>query len=471
MIQDVLVPQMGESVLEGTILEWKVKVGDKVSNNQALVELMTDKVNVEIPSECDGILTAQLAKEGDVVPVGTRIATIDDGSGDSAKTAPSADKAAPKKEATAKASDSDAVRTTDKGAAVAAPSAPSAPPPPADVKATGEVGKGKLSPKMRMLVREYGVDSSAITPTGKNGLVTVEDVMRSVESRSAAAGFTHKQIPAPPLPSLGTAAAPSGAAAPAAPAAKREPKVKVQIPVFETLPESQRETRQPLVGARKAISDHMVHSKNTSAHVTTFEDIDMTELVNFRKQIKPWFVDMYGVNVTYMPFIIKAACTALKEFPKINASMTEKEIIYKNFYNVGVAVARDEGLIVPVLKDADKKTIVELAYEINELGEKARTNRLKPDDVSGGTFTVTNAGMFGATASTPIIAQPQVAILGVHAIVKRPWVVNDEIVIRHISSFGMSFDHRLIDGHTAVQFLHRVHEYLADPSKLLLNLR
>ncbi|MBD3257337.1 hypothetical protein GF377_02800 [candidate division GN15 bacterium] len=467
MIQDVLVPQMGESVLEGTVLEWKVKVGDKVKNNQPLVELMTDKVNVEIPAETDGILTAQLAKEGDVVPVGTRIATIDDGEGEGTAEAPPEKEE--KKEAKETLAKTEAKEAKPPAGQAAQPSQP-APPPPPDVKGTAETGKGKISPKMRMLIREYGVDPATITPTGKNGLVTVEDVERAVEARSAAAGFTRQPIPTPPLPSA-PAGAPAQPAAPGAPAAPKEPKVKVEIPVFEPLPEAHRETRQPLVGARKAISDHMIHSKQTSAHVTTFEEVDMTEMVEFRKRIKPWFVEQYGANITYMPFIVKAACAAMKEYPKINASLTEKEIIYKNYYNVGVAVAREEGLIVPVIKDADRKTIVEIAVEIAQLGEKARTNKLTPDDVSGGTFTVTNAGMFGATGSTPIIAQPQVAILGIHAIQKKPWVVNDEIVIRHISNFGVSFDHRLIDGHTAVQFLHRIHEYLLEPARLLMNLR
>ncbi|RME25596.1 MAG: dihydrolipoyllysine-residue succinyltransferase, partial [Candidatus Zixiibacteriota bacterium] len=284
---------------------------------------------------------------------------------------------------------------------------------------------------------------------------------------SAAAGFTPGPIPSPPPPSQAKAAP----AAAAAPSARPEPRVKVEIPVFEPMPESQRITRQPLVGARKMIADHMIKSRQTSAHVTTFEDIDLTELSRWRREIKQSFIDTYGVNLTFMPFIIKAACLALKEFPTINASLTEKEILLRNYYNIGVAVARDEGLIVPVIKNADRKTIVELAVELAQISDKARENRLTPDDVADGTFTVTNAGMFGATASTPIIAQPQVAILGVHAVVKRPWVVNDEIVIREISSFGMSFDHRLIDGHTAVQFLHRVHEYLADIKRLALMLR
>jgi pyruvate/2-oxoglutarate dehydrogenase complex dihydrolipoamide acyltransferase (E2) component len=172
-----------------------------------------------------------------------------------------------------------------------------------------------------------------------------------------------------------------------------------------------------------------------------------------------------------MPFVMKAVCVGLKEFPTINASMTDQEIIVKNYFNIGVAVARDEGLIVPVVKDADKKNLIELAVEIDNLGRKARDNKLSPDDVSGGTFSLTNAGMFGATASTPIINQPQVAILGIHAVSKRAWVIDGEIAVRDISTFALSFDHRLIDGHTAVKFLHRVHEYLADPKRLLLHLR
>lgn len=454
MAVDVLVPQMGESVLEGTILEWKVKVGDNVKLNQPLVELMTDKINIEIPAEVEGILTHTYAKEGDVVPVGTRIAIIDDGKGD----------ATPVTKSEAK---------PETASSIPAPIVQEAPKsvPITEVKGTAAMGKGKMSPKVRMMVREYSIDPSTIVPTGKNGLITVTDVKRTVEQRSTSAGFTLGPIPAPPTPMTMTPGTPATEQSQPTPKASKEPLVKVEIPVFEQLPIDQRETRIPLAGIRKVISDHMVHSVKTSPHVTTFEDIDMTELVRFRKEIKQSFINTYGANITFLPFVVKAVCTALKEFPKLNASMTEKEIIFKNYYNIGIAVAREEGLIVPVIKNADKKTLVELAVEIFRLGEKARNNQLLPDDVSGGTFSLTNAGMYGATASTPIINQPQVAILGIHAIVKKPWVVNDEIVIRHISSFGLSFDHRLIDGHTAVQFLHRVHEYLADSRMLLMQLR
>ena len=449
MTQDVLVPQMGESVLEGTILEWKVKVGDRVEVNQPLVELMTDKVNVEIPAEMAGILTAQYVKEGELVPVGTRIASIDDGKGANASPTPAAPSSSAAKAPAAAAQPVSKVAST--------------------VKGTAAIGRGQMSPKVKMLVREYGVDPATITPTGKEGRVTTEDVMRTVEERSNAAGFTSGPIPVPTAAVPSIPSAPPATASPSAP--KTAAKVLVQIPVFAPLQESQRVTRMPLIGARKAIAEHMVKSVQTSPHVTTFEDIDLTELVAFRNAIKSSFIETYGVNITFMPFVVKAACVALKEYPTVNASLTDKEIIVKNYYNIGVAVARDEGLIVPVVKDADKKTIIELAVEIASLGEKARTNRLKPDDVSDGTFSLTNAGMFGATASTPIISQPQVAILGIHAIVKRPWVVKDQIVIRDISSFGLSFDHRLIDGHTAVKFLHRVHELLASPTKLMMNLR
>ncbi len=446
MTMDVLVPQMGESVLEGTILEWKVKVGDRVQLNQPLVELMTDKVNVEIPAEMAGVLVAQLAKEGDVVPVGTRIAVIEDGA--SANAGQSAPTPSIKPQQTAQASEK------------AAPAAPV-------VKGTAEIGRGLMSPKVKMMIREYGVDPSIITPTGKDGRVTPEDVTRAVEQRSNKAGFAPSAIPTPTAPP----AAPALTPVPAPPATAKAPEVSVPIPVFAPMPEAQRVTRMPLAGARKAIAEHMVRSRDTSAHVTTFEDVDFTELVKYRNEIKESFKTTYGVNITFMPFIVKAACVALREYPTINASLTDKEIILKNYYNIGVAVARDEGLIVPVVKDADKKTIVELAVEIASLGEKARTNRLKPDDVADGTFSLTNAGMFGATASTPIISQPQVAILGIHNIVKRPWVVDDQIVIRQISTFGLSFDHRLIDGHTAVKFLHRIHQFLAEPTGLLLHLR
>lgn len=455
MATDVVVPQMGESVLEGTILEWKVKLGDKVALNQGLVELMTDKVNVEIPAEASGTIAGIFANTGQVVRVGAKIAVIDDGGAAPVMTA-----SAP----VAKAPASSVAASIAVTAASVAPVAPVAAAPA--VKGTAAVGQGKISPKVRMMIREYNLDPATIIPTGKDGLVTADDVTRTVQGRASAAGFTAGPIPAPAQPTFTAPTLPASASS-----APAKPLVQVQIPVFAPMPADQRETRKPLAGVRKLIADHMVKSKHTSPHVTTFEEIDMTELVSFRNEIKNEFIKTYGANITYMPFVVKAAAIALREYPTINASLTDTEIILKNYINIGIAVAREDGLIVPVIKNADRKTIVELAVEIASLGEKARTNKLLPDDIADGTFTLTNAGMFGATGSTPIISQPQVAILGIHAIVKKPWVVNNQIVIRDISNFGMSFDHRLIDGHTAVQFLHRVHEMLADGRKMLMHMR
>jgi 2-oxoglutarate dehydrogenase E2 component (dihydrolipoamide succinyltransferase) len=420
MAFEVVVPQMGESVLEGTIVEWKVAEGDKVKLNQPLVEIMTDKVNVEIPSELEGVIEKIMAAPGEVVPVGKVICTI---AGAGEKPAPSDKKKKP---------------------AAAKKAAPTAPAPAKAAAAPAKKpagGKAKMAPAVRKLVRDYGLDPAAIAGTGPDGRITREDVEQAVTARSVVAG-------APP-----PAAAPQYTPPPA------------------MAPEGQVEERLPLEGPRKLIAEHMVRSRQTSAHVTTFEDCDFTELVEYRKQHKDQFLAAYGAKLTYMPFIMKAAIEGLKQFPTLNASLTDTEIIIKKYYNIGVAVARENGLIVPVVKNADKKSIIDLAIEMTDLGERARTEQLTLDEVQGGTFTLTNAGMFGATASTPIISQPQVAILGIHNIAEKPVVRDGEIVIRHMSTFGLSFDHRLIDGHTAVQFLHMLIGFLEDPTLLLLRLR
>jgi len=225
----------------------------------------------------------------------------------------------------------------------------------------------------------------------------------------------------------------------------------------------------PFAGVRKIIAQHMVNSRQTSAHVTTLDEVDMTRLVEFRTRHKERILKQYGVKLTFMPFIIKAATAALKNHPRINASLTDKEILLKKYYHVGFAVARDEGLIVPVIKHADSKGILQLAAELGDLADRARREALTPDDISGGTFTITNAGMYGALASTPVINQPQVAILGVHAIQKRPVVREGQIVARDMMYLVLSFDHRLIDGHTAVQYLREVCENLEEPAHMLLS--
>ncbi|MCI0595460.1 MAG: 2-oxo acid dehydrogenase subunit E2, partial [candidate division Zixibacteria bacterium] len=247
--------------------------------------------------------------------------------------------------------------------------------------------------------------------------------------------------------------------APAVPSGPKQP-----IPTApSTRPTGPREEAVPYAGVRKVIGDHMVKSKQTAMHYTTFDDCDFTALVELRNRLKPQIQEKYGVNLTYLPFIIKAACFALKEFPVVNASIMGDKVVYKKYYNIGVAVGRDSGLIVPVVKDADTKNILQLASEIAELSQKAHADKLTLDEIQGGTFTVTNAGMFGAVASTPIINHPEAAILGVHMIQRRPVVKNDQIVIRDMMTLSLSLDHRLVDGHVGVQFLRRLINYLESP--------
>ena len=436
MAFEVIVPQMGESVLEGTIVEWKVAAGDRVQVNQPLVEIMTDKVNIEIPSEVSGIIEKLDVQPGDVVAVGKLLCTI------------------------AVDGDIPARAKIQKQAQPAHAEPAKRAPEPAAKPALPSGKKARMAPAVRRLAREFGLDPAAITGTGPDGRISKEDVQKAAAARSIVASAGPSATPSMPPPMTAAKTADSKAGGPL-PAYTRSTNV-----VGDRV-----EERLPLEGARKMIAEHMVRSKHTSAHVTTFEDCDFTKLVEYRDQTRDQFQATYGVKLTYMPFIMKAAVEALKEFPTLNASLTDTEIILKKYYNIGVAVARENGLIVPVVHNADLKSIIEMAMELADLGERARSDRLVLDEVQGGTFTLTNAGMFGATASTPVINQPQVAILGIHNISARAVVREEEIVIRRMSTFGLSFDHRLIDGHTAVQFLHRLIGYLEDPSILLMRLR
>jgi 2-oxoglutarate dehydrogenase complex dihydrolipoamide succinyltransferase (E2) component len=410
------VPQMGESVVEGTINKWFVEVGQPIKKDQPIVELLTDKVNVSLPADADGVLLEILAPVGTIVPVGKDIAII---GSPGEKVTPS-------------------VTTTATPVATVAKAAPAiAMPVPAPVSGEPQ----RLSPAVRRLVKEYGVDVTQLQGTGAGGRVTQKDV----EDYIARMGK-----PAP-------ATAPTSAFV--------TPSYRPPVTGFD----SGKPTEQiPIPRIRKLISEHMVKSRQTSAHVTTFDECDFTRLVQFRQQHVDRIEKEQGIRITYMPFLIAAACKALKEFPYVNASLTEDKIILKHYYNIGVAVARETGLIVPVIKDADSKGVVELMRDLKDLGDRARTDRLIPDDIEDGTFSITNAGVYGALNSTPIISQPQVAILGVHTIQKRPVVREGQIVIRDMMNLGMSFDHRLIDGHYAVQFLRRLITYLEAPELMLL---
>jgi len=435
MAQSLKVPQMGESVVEGTINKWFVEVGDPIKKDQPIVELLTDKVNVEVPADADGVLLEIKAKVGDVVAVGQDIAVIGKpGEKNGSSQTSSTDKApAKKKEEPAKAKQEEKKQPAPEPVAKKA----SAPPPRAE-SASQDLSQMRLSPSVRRLIKEHGLDVMQLQGTGSNGRITKKDVEDYIS---------------------GTPATARGAVADA----MRQP--AAPTPGFD---ESQRTEEIPLTHVRKLIAQHMVKSKQISPHVTTFDECDFTRLVEFRKRVNPQIEEEHGIRLTYMPFIAYAACKAVRKFPYINSSMTEDKIVVKHFINLGFAVARESGLIVPVVKDAHRLSIIELARAMKDLGDRARDEKLKPTEIEGGTLTITNAGVYGAVNSTPIISQPQVAIIGVHAIKKRPWVVDNEIQIRDIMQFGMSFDHRLIDGQYAVQFLRTLITYIEEPEMMLL---
>jgi 2-oxoglutarate dehydrogenase complex dihydrolipoamide succinyltransferase (E2) component len=409
------VPQMGESVVEGTINKWFVEVGQAIVKDQPIVELLTDKVNVSVPADADGVLLEILAPVGTVVPVGKEIAVIGT-PGEKATAASPATKSAP----------------PETIARQAPQTATAAAPVPEEQQ--------RLSPAVRRLIKEHGVDVTRLKGSGAGGRVTqkdVEDYVAGMKDSTAA-------VPKPASQAPGFTPA----------AARTETGRRIE--------------EIPIPRVRKLISEHMVKSKHTSPHVTTFDECDFTRIVEFRQKHGESIEKEHGVRLTFMPFIIQATCRALKEFPTMNASLGEDKIIIKHYYNIGIAVAREVGLIVPVIKNADKKGLVELMRDLKDLGDRARAERLYPVDIEDGTFSITNAGGYGALNSTPIINQPQVAILGVHAIQKRPVVRDGQIVIRDMMNFGLSFDHRLIDGHYAVQFLRRLITFIEDPELMSL---
>jgi len=451
MSTEVVMPQMGESIAEGTITKWMKKVGERVERDEPLFEISTDKVDAEIPSPAAGTLTEVRFKEGDVVEVNTVVAVLD-GDGSVTAEAPAAkvieEKAAqpappppPPPQA--------AAPPPPVPAPVPPPPAPvqakPAPPPPAEKKdgsvATAEdLRRTKSSPLVRKIAQEHGVDITKLEGTGLSGRVTKNDILSFIESGAA---------PAPA----------STAAAPVAPAPAYEP-------VAPPPPRPQLGDRvEPMSVMRKKIAEHMVLSRRTSAHVTTVYEIDMTRVARLRDEHRDEFYQRTGTKLTFMPFIFEAVNKALRKFPIFNAQVSGEQIIYKQDINLGMAVALDWGLIVPVIKRADDLSISGLARAANDLADRARTKQLKPDEVTGGTFTITNPGVFGGLFGTPIINQPQLAILGVGKIEKRAKVMttadgDDFIGIRWMAYFALSFDHRVIDGADAERFLAFVKEQL-----------
>jgi pyruvate dehydrogenase E2 component (dihydrolipoamide acetyltransferase) len=465
---DVVMPQMGVSVSEGTITRWAKNVGEPVEADETIVEISTDKVDTEVPAPATGVVKELLASEGDTVDVNTRIAVIDTGGGGDAGGG-EPEPAEPEK------TGSDPNFSAEAPQAAEAPPAEQATAPPAQPAPTdgnGHAGEGRtfVSPVVARMVAEHSLDINAISGTGAGGRVTKKDVQAFIDSGGKAAeapapGAEPAEVhdvphfappPEPETPAPPPAAAPApAAAAPTPPPAivEGEPGPGEELYRFNTV--------------RKVIARHMRHSLETAAQVTTVIEVDMTGVVGLRKKWKPIYAERHGVNLTYVPFVARATMDAIGRWPWVNAEVRGESALIKRYVNLGMAVAIDDakGLMVPVVHHAEELNLVGLSRAVIDLAEKARTKRLTPDEMSGGTFTITNPGVFGALIGTPIIPEGQVAILDVEAIVKRPVVVtdrhgNDAIAIRHMMFLCLSYDHRLVDGAYAAQFMAQLKQNL-----------
>jgi pyruvate dehydrogenase E2 component (dihydrolipoamide acetyltransferase) len=482
MSTEVVMPQMGESIAEGTITKWLKNVGDRVERDEPLFEISTDKVDAEIPSPAAGILTEIKFKEGETVEVNKVVAVLDGGEGASSSnggasaaeisSAPASQAAVasePPPSPPATSTEQPQATTQQTTATPAPPTANTAPAPSAAnseksqtvqpssqqtqaaASMTGsngheqtaeELRRTKSSPLVRNIAKEHGIDISRLEGTGMSGRVTKNDILSFIESGAA---LTPQQ-----------AMQATQAQASSAPTMPQTPPI---------IPPSAEDRVEQMSVMRKKIAEHMTLSRRTSAHVTTVYEIDMTRIARRRDEHKRAFQERTGTKLTFMPFIFQAITSAIRKFPVFNAQVSGDQIIYKRDINLGMAVALDWGLIVPVIKRADDLSISGLARAANDLAERARAKQLKPDEVAGGTFTITNPGVFGGLFGTPIINQPQVAILGVGVIEKRPKVItsaegDDYIAIRHMAYFALTFDHRIVDGSDAEKFLGYVKEIL-----------
>jgi len=454
MATEVVMPQMGESIAEGTITKWLVKVGDTVERDQPLFEISTDKVDAEIPSPAAGTLLEIKHEEGETVAVDEVVAMIGAEGEEAAAAAP----AAAVEEEAPEAEEAPAPEAEEAPAAAEPAAAPAPVSEEAAEEAPSEEDRVRTfsSPVVRRIAEEEGVDLAQVEGTGAHGRVTKKDILSYLEERSA----KPPAAPRPPAPARHTAA---GETVPgASPIQGASPIPDFSVPAYTAGEEVEIE---PMTQIRKITAAHMVYSKHMSAHVTTAFEIDMSYIVRVRERAKRKFAQVNGTKLTYMPFIFKATVDALKAHPKVNASIDVDQIVYKKNINLGMAVALDRGLIVPVIRNADRLSLVGLATTANDLADRARSKKLGPDELQGGTFTITNPGGFGTLFGTPVINQPQVAILGVGAFQKRPVVVtdqdgNDSIGIRTMAYITLTYDHRLVDGADGSYFLQDVKKSL-----------
>jgi 2-oxoglutarate dehydrogenase E2 component (dihydrolipoamide succinyltransferase) len=408
---EIRVPALGESVTEATIGKWFKKPGDPVAVDEPLVELETDKVTIEVPAPAAGVLGDIAAKDGETVAVGALLGQIREGA------------AAPGK--------------STQGPAAAPPAAEAAPRPQAVAK---PAAAAPLAPSVRKLAAETGIDVSTVAGSGKDGRVTKGDMMAAIERAASA-----------PTPVAQTAAA-------------------VQVRAPSPADDAEREERVKMTRLRATIARRLKEAQNTAAMLTTFNEVDMSAVMHLRNQYKDLFEKTHGVKLGFMGFFVKACVRALKDIPAVNAEIDGSDIIYKNYYHIGVAVGTEKGLVVPVVRDCDQKSLAQIEKDIADFGRRARDGTLKIEEMQGGTFTISNGGVYGSLMSTPILNAPQSGILGMHKIEERPVAVAGKVEIRPMMYLALSYDHRLVDGREAVTFLVRVKEILEDPARLVVDL-
>jgi 2-oxoglutarate dehydrogenase E2 component (dihydrolipoamide succinyltransferase) len=419
---DIRVPTLGESVTEATIGKWFKQPGDAVAVDEPLVELETDKVTIEVPAPTAGVLSEIAAKNGDTVAVGALLGAITPGAGGAA--APAAAPAAP--------------AAAPAAAAPAPPATPVASPAAAPAKAAA--ADAPLPPSVRRLAGESGVEPAAVAGSGKDGRVTKGDMLAAIERAAMS------PVPVP------------------------QPAASVQVRAPSPADDAAREERVRMTRLRQTIARRLKDAQNTAAMLTTFNEVDMATVMALRSHYRELFEKKYGVKLGFMGLFVKACVQALKDVPAVNAEIDGSDIVYKNYYHVGIAVGTDKGLVVPVLRDCDRKSLAEIEKEIAGFGRRARDGQLKIEEMQGGTFTITNGGIYGSLMSTPILNAPQSGILGMHKIQDRPVAIAGKVEIRPMMYLAVSYDHRIVDGREAVTFLVRVKELLEDPSRLVLDL-
>ncbi|HUF01814.1 MAG TPA: dihydrolipoamide acetyltransferase family protein [Gaiellaceae bacterium] len=493
---EVVMPQMGVSVSEGTITKWLKQPGEQVARDEPLLEISTDKVDTEVPSPGEGVLAEIVVQEGETVEVGTVIARIGAAGAEPAEPAPAEPVSEPAP-ATAEAPSAPAPEAVAPEAPPAEPPtgpAPAAPPataPPVPAPVASGNGKTFVSPVVARIASEHGVDPSSIPGTGAGGRVTKKDILAVIESGAAAQPAPEPAAPPAPAPSEAAPPAPEPVAAapaqpaaepvvaaPAVPAAPVEPAApSAPAPSAPSAPPAappgeagvapQGEQLEPVTAMRRGIAEHMRRSLDTSAHVTSAIEVDMSRVVALRQKLKPAYERDHSVNLTYLSFVARAVVETLKDYPWINGELRGDQIVTRSFVNLGFAVelADGKGLIVPVLRNAETLNLLGIAKGVVDLAQRARDKKLLPDEVQGGTFTITNPGGYGTFHGTPVISQPQAAILGTYALMKRPWVVQDELgsdvlAIRPIMNLTLTYDHRLVDGALAGRFLRDLREKL-----------